>query len=115
MSKSAFLLRPGAGQSYLSDLRIRAAEKNAAFALAKSENRLINRVARWYGALPKSARKAAYSIRELANEFRAARGELGPVLHQLGWKRKRRWTGGGPYERYWVPPMLTAESSEPHE
>jgi hypothetical protein len=29
---------------------------------------------------------------------------LSPVLLELGWRRKRIWSGTGQYHRYWVPP-----------
>jgi hypothetical protein len=31
---------------------------------------------------------------------------LGPVLLRLGWQRKRKWTGYGEYNRYWIPPVM---------
>jgi hypothetical protein len=43
-------------------------------------------------------------------EFEAALATQGkylsPILLNLGWIRKRRWTGSGQYSRYWVPPAL---------
>jgi hypothetical protein len=57
----------------------------------------------WYRSLPEVSRQRPFSMQE----FEAALGTQGKylsaVLVDLGWTRKRRWSGTR-YFRYWLPP-----------
>ncbi|BDD92413.1 hypothetical protein PanNE5_18530 [Pandoraea sp. NE5] len=87
--------------AYIENLQRRM---GAAMPVAKSS--LSDRFVTWYGALPEVARNRPFSM----VEFEAALGTQGkyisPVLLQLGWQRKRRWSSHGQYHRYWVSPAL---------
>jgi hypothetical protein len=61
-------------------------------------------IGEWYASLPPPHRAPYYTTAALAKRFNTVPRFVGTALHKLGWQRKRQWTGGGPYTRYWVPP-----------
>lgn len=58
----------------------------------------------WYGALPEIARHRPFSMVEFEKALGTQGKYISPVLLELGWQRKRRWSSLGQYHRYWVPP-----------
>ncbi len=88
---------------YMDSLRKQAAEYQAA-AQARRPQPLAEQVRRWWEALPPAQRKEAYALEELRQLFRVSPGRLGVALHACGFQRRRRWTGGDPYRRFWIPP-----------
>lgn len=97
--------------SYLYDIRRRAEQRRRERIERHRANALTTRVSGWFASLPPTERRRAYSLSELAELFRAAPNALGPALHQLGWERRRRWSGNGPYIRFWIPPKNLTSSS----
>lgn len=83
------------------EIAVRQARR--AIILAERNKPLHTKVAEWYSGLPDNERRTAYTMAELSQRFNAPGNLLGPALDRLGWRRVRRWTGGGPYSRYWVP------------
>jgi hypothetical protein len=70
---------------------------------------LRERFLAWYNDLPAVARDRAFSMLEFERALRTQGRHLSPILLSLGWKRRRRWaSGGGQYNRFWVPPTRPA-------
>lgn len=65
---------------------------------------LHDRFVAWHASLPAVSRNRPFAMLELEQALRTQGKYLSPVLLALGWTRRRRWTGGGQYPRYWVPP-----------
>lgn len=60
----------------------------------------------WFSTLPEIGRDRAFAMVELEAALNTQGRYLSPILLNLGWRRKRRWTGRGQYSRYWLPPEL---------
>ncbi|NPT46161.1 hypothetical protein GNZ12_33540 [Paraburkholderia sp. 1N] len=60
----------------------------------------------WYRSLPEVARNRPFSMVEFEQALGTQGKYISPVLLELGWQRKRRWSSHGQYHRYWVPPQL---------
>jgi hypothetical protein len=60
----------------------------------------------WYGSLPEVVRYRPFSMVEFEQALGTQGKHISPVLLELGWQRKRRWSSQGQYHRYWVPPAL---------
>jgi hypothetical protein len=60
----------------------------------------------WFHSLPEFTRNRPFSMSEFETALKTQGRYIGPVLHGLGWRRKRFWGGTtGPYRRAWVPPQ----------
>ena len=78
-------------------------------ALQRDRSRALReRIQRWMREIPAQDRKERYTMEELVAEFKTSPGQIGKVLHDLGWTRRRRWRAQGPFSRYWVPPAESA-------
>lgn len=64
---------------------------------------LRQRFLHWYESLPPISRDRPFAMNEMEQALGTQGKYLSPILLNLGWQRKRRWTGGGQYSRYWVP------------
>ncbi|MGB8421633.1 hypothetical protein [Paraburkholderia sp.] len=60
----------------------------------------------WYGSLPEIARLRPFSMTEFERVLGTQGKYISPILLDLGWQRKRRWSSRGQYCRFWVPPQL---------
>lgn len=58
----------------------------------------------WYASLPPVSSHRPFAMAEMEAALGTQGKYLSPILLSLGWQRKRRWTGGGQYSRFWVPP-----------
>lgn len=58
----------------------------------------------WYASLPPVSRRRPFAMAEMEAALGTQGRYLSPILLTLGWQRKRKWTGGGQYSRFWVPP-----------
>ncbi|GGD61724.1 hypothetical protein GCM10010990_09000 [Croceicoccus mobilis] len=58
----------------------------------------------WFATVPEVSRNRAYGMVELESALGTQGRFLSPVLHELGWERRRKWSGSGQSPRYWVPP-----------
>jgi hypothetical protein len=58
----------------------------------------------WYCSLPEFARNRRFAMSELEVALKSQGKHISPVLLELGWQRKRIWSMGGQYHRYWLPP-----------
>jgi hypothetical protein len=58
----------------------------------------------WFDSQPEISRVRPYSMIELERALGVPGRVLGPVLMSLGWTRHRRWSGSGPFARFWLPP-----------
>lgn len=65
---------------------------------------LRQRFLNWMDSLPEISRYRFFSMLELEDALGTQGKYLSPVLLNLGWSRKRKWTGSRHYLRYWVPP-----------
>jgi hypothetical protein len=91
--------------TYLEGLKRLAVEHRArqtAKQLERSRS-LEDRIRHWYEDLPPQERRTRYTMNQLVLLFGTAPGLIGAALHRLGWRRKRNWRTGGPYDRYWDP------------
>lgn len=59
----------------------------------------------WWTALPESEQYKPFSMSEFIDQFKASGSKIGPVLHHLGWERKRYW-GKGSHANYWFHPIV---------
>ncbi|WP_124486886.1 MULTISPECIES: hypothetical protein [unclassified Burkholderia] len=66
---------------------------------------LRQRFVDWYRTLPEISRCRAFSMIEFETALGTQGKYISPVLLELGWQRKRRWSSRGQYHRYWVPPQ----------
>lgn len=71
------------------------------------------RFVEWYDCLPEISRNRPFAMIELERALSTQGKYLSPILLSLGWRRKRKWTGGGQYSRYWVPPLSTLNPTTP--
>jgi hypothetical protein len=88
--------------AYVASLK-RLSEENAP-ANEQDVCSLRERFLEWYSALPEISRSRAFAMAEFEEALVTQGKYLSPILLSLGWTRKRRWSGGGQYSRYWVPP-----------
>lgn len=58
----------------------------------------------WYAALPEIARQRPFAMAELERALCTQGKYLSPILLELGWRRGRKWSSRGQYNRYWTPP-----------
>jgi hypothetical protein len=65
---------------------------------------LHDRFVQWYAALPTLARNRPFAMVEIERALGTQGRFISPVLIRLGWRRRRIWTGAGPFHRYWLPP-----------
>lgn len=70
---------------------------------------LRQRFVDWYRTLPEISRYRAFSMTEFETALGTQGKYISPVLLDLGWQRKRRWSSRGQYLRYWLPPHLPAQ------
>lgn len=90
--------------TYIEGVRKWVAERHAQRAAERAYNArpLEVKIRDYFAALPPHQRRTQYTMAELVLLFNAAPGRIGTALHQLGWERRRRWSGSGSYGRYWV-------------
>lgn len=67
---------------------------------------LHQRFSDWYKSLPEISRHRPFAMAEFELALNVPGKLISPVLLSMGWTRKRKWTGGGHYPRYWVPPIV---------
>lgn len=65
---------------------------------------LQDRFLAWYAALPEVSRDRPFAMVEFERALQTQGKYLSPVLLELGWRRKRKWSSRGQYHRYWVKP-----------
>ena len=63
---------------------------------------LRDRFIEWYDSLPEVSRNRAFAMVEFEQALQTQGKYLSPILLQLGWERKRKWSTVGQYHRYWV-------------
>lgn len=82
----------------------RSLEAEAAPQQQLSTPDLGHRFALWFDSQPEISRKRPYSMVELERALGTQGRFLSPILENLGWERRRKWSSSGPSPRYWVPP-----------
>lgn len=70
----------------------------------KSGLDLKHRFLAWFDSQPEISRIRPYAMIELEQALGTPGWVLGPVLMSLGWTRHRKWSGSGPFVRFWLPP-----------
>ena len=65
---------------------------------------LAQRLTTWHVGLPAVSRGRPFSMSEIENAMQTQGRYVGIELLRLGWQRKRIWSTGGSYHRYWLPP-----------
>lgn len=78
--------------------------ERAAAAISVPAPDLRQRFIEWYAAIPEISRQRAFAMIELERAFSTQGKYLSPILLSLGWQRRRKWSDGGQYCRYWLPP-----------
>jgi hypothetical protein len=69
---------------------------------------LMERFLAWYSALPEITRSRPFAMVEFEQALSTQGKCLSPILLELGWRRGRRWSSQGQYNRYWTPPHIKA-------
>jgi len=93
--------------AYVSSLKRLAEAYQAPAVSAPTAPDLWQRFIEWYSGLPEVSRSRAFAMAEIEAALSTQGKYLGPILLSLGWTRKRRWSGGGQYSRYWMPPAMS--------
>ena len=88
--------------AYIASLN-RDLEQPAA-AVSVPELNLRQRFIDWHAGLPEVARHRAFAMAEIELALGTQGKYLSPVLLSLGWVRRRQWSSGGQYSRYWLAP-----------
>lgn len=65
---------------------------------------LESRFIEWFETIPEISRLRPYSMVEIERVLSTQGRYLSPIMLRLGWKRRRKWSSEGQYNRYWVPP-----------
>ena len=73
---------------------------------------LRQRFTDWFASLPEISRHRAFAMTELEGALATQGKYLSSILLRLGWRRSRRWTSAGQYNRYWMPPREQYRRSE---
>ena len=66
---------------------------------------LKDQIQKWWDKLPAEERQQHYRMEFFAEKFSPVFRLIGPVLHDLGWERKRVWAPNRPHHRVWCPPV----------
>jgi hypothetical protein len=61
----------------------------------------------WYHGLPEISRNRPFAMTEIEAALSSQGKYLSPIMLHLGWRRRRRWSSTGQYNRYWVPPTFS--------
>lgn len=69
-----------------------------------SKSGLKERFVEWFASMPEVSRVRPYGMIELERALGTQGRFLSPVLFELGWERRRKWSSRGQSPRYWVPP-----------
>lgn len=86
-----------ATSAYIEALKQRTSSATAAPSLG-----LRDRFIRWHNSLPPVSRDRPFSMSEIEAALGTQGRHISAVLCELGWKRKRVWSGQH-YYRYWTP------------
>jgi hypothetical protein len=78
----------------------------AAAATSATKPDLHQRLLDWYGSLPEVTRNRPFAMSEIENALGTQGKYLSSILLQLGWRRRRKWSSTGQYNRYWLPPHM---------
>jgi len=70
---------------------------------------LKRRFIEWFDSQPEISRIRPYAMVELEQALGAPGRLLSPILLDLGWERRRKWSSKGQSPRYWVPPEWLAD------
>lgn len=89
--------------AYIRSLQ-RGFEAEAAPQQQLSKSDLKQRFLDWFDSVPEISRARPYSMVELERALNTQGRFLSPVLHALGWERRRKWSSTGQSPRYWMPP-----------
>ena len=65
---------------------------------------LKRRFIEWFASVPEISRVRPYSMVELERVLSTQGRFLSPILEDLGWERRRKWSSKRANPRYWVPP-----------
>jgi hypothetical protein len=80
-------------------------EKRAAAQSPPSQPQsLRQKILTWHQTLPAVSRERPFAMSEFEAALKTQGKYIGPVLLDLGWRRRRLYETRGPYSRYWVPP-----------
>lgn len=90
--------------AYVSSLNRLAEAYHAPISAPKAPD-LRQRFLEWYASLPEISRNRGFAMAEFEAALSTQGKYLSHILLNLGWMRKRRWSSGGQYNRYWVPPL----------
>ena len=89
-------------ESYLHRLERRRLEQLNEKQRQPSSLSLEDKIRNWWETVPEEEKRMNYRMDFFVNRFGAIRQKLGLALYSLGWQRKRRWTPGKPFSRFWV-------------
>jgi hypothetical protein len=90
--------------AYLKELNRLTEEYLAAQATQSPTASLRQRFTEWYRELPAISCDRIFAMSEFEAALATQGRFISPVLLELGWRRKRKWSTAGQYHRYWEPP-----------
>ena len=67
-----------------------------------TSSHLRTRFTQWYNLLPPASRDRPFAMSEFEAALKTQGRYISPLLLELGWQRKRKWSTAGQYHRYWV-------------
>lgn len=86
--------------AYIASLKKMMPAPDAAEQPATIHQRFVD----WHASLPAFTRDRAFAMSEFEQALGTQGKYISPVLLALGWRRRRVWSTGGQYCRYWEPP-----------
>ena len=88
--------------AYISRLNRSLEQVPAAQATRSLRQRLVD----WFASIPEITRDRPFAMIELEQALGTQGKYLSPILLELGWRRGRKWSSKGQYNRYWTPPGM---------
>ena len=65
-------------------------------------DRLSQRFETWFNSLPEIAKSRPFAMSEFEAALKTQGKYISPVLLRFGFKRLRKWSSDGQYNRYWI-------------
>ena len=74
---------------------------------------LRQRLIDWFATLPEVTRQRPFAMAELERALSTQGKYLSPIMLELGWRRGRKWSSRGQYNRFWLPPFVSTSAAKP--
>ena len=77
-------------------------QKQKQMPAAEAPKSLSERFDSWFNSLPAIAKSRPFAMSEFEAALKTQGKYISPVLLRFGFKRLRKWSSDGQYNRYWV-------------